>query len=204
MNDQREFWNERFAKEGYFYGTEPNLYVAARIDAFDSPKKILFLGEGEGRNAIYAARAGHAVTALDASDIGLAKCAQRAREENLSLTLVHTDLEIWEPAERYDAVLCSFLHLPEPLRSNVYGKVLNILNPGGVFAGEFFSIQQMPRTTGGPKDETLLYTAAQLREIFERHGGCTILELSETETELNEGRGHVGIASVVRMTVERS
>jgi SAM-dependent methyltransferase len=203
MSDQREFWNERFAKEGYFYGLEPNLYVASHIDAFNGPKKILFLGEGEGRNAIYAARAGHEVTALDASDIGLAKCAERSRAENLSVNLILTDLEVWNPDERYDAVLCSFLHLPEPLRSDVYAKVLDALNPGGLFAGEFFSIHQMPRTTGGPKDETLLYTAAQLQEIFDRHAGCTVLELAETETELNEGRGHIGVASVVRMAVRR-
>ena len=197
MSDQRAFWNERFGKEGYFYGTEPNRYVAERIDVLTTPKKILFLGEGEGRNAIYAARAGHTVTALDASDIGLAKCADRAKCENLSV-----ELEAWEPSESYDAVLCSFLHLPEPLRSDVFAKVLSILNPGGVFAGEFFSIRQMPRTTGGPKDESLLYTANALEEILERHP-CDILELIETDTELNEGRGHVGIASVVRLTVRK-
>lgn len=203
MSDQREFWNERFGKEGYFYGTEPNLYVASRIDALTPRKKILFLGEGEGRNAIYAARMGHDVTALDASDVGLAKCAQRAKDENLSLNLVHADLEVWEPQERYDAVLCSFLHLPEPLRSAVYAKVLGALESGGIFAGEFFSIRQMPRTSGGPKDESLLYTADALRDIFAQHP-CEILELCELDTPLNEGRGHVGIASVVRLAVRRS
>ena len=98
----------------------------------------------------------------------------------------------------------SFLHLPEPLRSDVYTKVLGILKSGGLFAGEFFSIHQMPRTTGGPKDETLLYTAEQLQAIFERHSGIDILELCELDTELSEGRGHVGIASVVRMAVRKS
>lgn len=203
MSDQREFWNERFAKEGYFYGLDPNRYVASHIDSFTAPAKILFLGEGEGRNAIYAAQRGHAVTALDASDVGLAKCAERAKSANLTLELIHADLEVWEPLETYDAVLCSFLHLPEPLRNDVYAKVLGILKHGGLFAGEFFSIHQMPRTTGGPKDETLLYTADALRSILVRHS-CDILELTECDTELNEGRGHVGIASVVRMAVRKS
>jgi trans-aconitate methyltransferase len=203
MNDQREFWNERFVKEGYFYGTEPNLYVASHIDALKEPKKILFLGEGEGRNAAYAARAGHTVTALDASEIGLAKAEALSRSFGHQITLIHTDLEVWEPAESYDAILCSFLHLPEPLRSEVYAKTLAALNPGGLFAGEFFSIRQMPRTTGGPKDETLLYTAEALQNILSRHR-CDILELAELDTELNEGRGHIGIASVVRMAVRRS
>lgn len=200
MSDQREFWNERFAKEGFFYGLDPNLYVASHIDALNPSSKILFLGEGEGRNAIYAARSGHDVTALDASDVGLAKCAERSRAENLSVTLIHTDLEVWEPLARYDAILCSFLHLPEPLRSDIFAKVVQTLKPGGIFAGEFFSIHQMPRTTGGPKDETLLYTAEALQNIFDSHP-CEVIELIETETDLSEGRGHIGIASVVRMAV---
>lgn len=202
MSDQREFWNERFAREGYFYGTEPNRYIAAHIDTLSEPKNILFLGEGEGRNAAYAVRAGHTVTALDASEIGLAKADALARSFGHIITLIHADLETWEPAEHYDAVLCSFLHLPEPLRSDVYAKVLAALKPGGLFAGEFFSIRQMPRTTGGPKDETLLYTAEALRAILASHP-CDILELEELDTELNEGRGHVGVASVVRMAVRK-
>lgn len=203
MSDQREFWNERFAKEGYFYGTEPNRYLAAHIDALSGSSNILFLGEGEGRNAAYAARSGHKVTALDASDIGLAKADALARSFGHTITLIHTDLEVWEPHETYDAVLCSFLHLPEPLRSDVYAKVLGALKSGGFFAGEFFSIRQMPRTTGGPKDETLLYTADALRSILTNHP-CDILELAECDTELSEGRGHNGIASVVRMAVRKS
>jgi len=203
MSDQREFWNERFAKEGYFYGTHPNLYLKSQIDRFDFAQRILFLGEGEGRNAIYAASRGHRVTALDASDIGLAKTAVQAQEKGVEVALVHTDLELWEPSEEYDAILCSFLHLTEPLRSEVFAKAIRHLRNGGVFAGEFFSIHQLPKTTGGPKDEALLYTADALREILTPLP-CEIMELCEMETELNEGRGHNGIASVVRLTVRKS
>lgn len=204
MNDQREFWNDRFGREGYFYGTNPNAYLASRIDLLKPNQKILFLGEGEGRNAAYAARMGHRVTALDVSEVGLAKARALVHSFGYDMELIHTDLEDWEPECSYDHVLCSFLHLPEPLRTNVFTKVLSILNPGGLFAGEFFSIHQMPRTTGGPKDETLLYTADTLQTIFDQHPVCEIQELRECETELNEGRGHRGIASVVQMTVSKS
>ena len=202
MSDQREFWNERFAKEGYFYGKEPNQYVASHIDMLEQGKNILFLGEGEGRNAAFALTQGHTATALDASDIGLAKAEALAHSLGFTLSLIHIDLEDWEPGEHYDAIFCSFLHLAEPLRSDVFSKVIEHLKPGAIFAGEFFSIHQLPRTTGGPKDETLLYTADELHALLEQTP-CDILELCETETELNEGRGHIGIASVVRMAVRK-
>ncbi|MFY9142189.1 class I SAM-dependent methyltransferase [Sulfuricurvum sp.] len=202
MSDQREFWNERYEREGYFYGKEPNRYLASHIDTLEAGKEILFLGEGEGRNAVYAAKAGHRVTALDASDIGLAKASALAQSAGCTITCIHADLEEWEPSGHYDAIFCSFLHLAEPLRSDVFSKMIQHLKSGGLFAGEFFSIHQLPRTTGGPKDETLLYTADALRSILE-HTPCEILELCEIETELNEGRGHIGIASVVRMAVRK-
>lgn len=202
MSDQREFWNDRFGREGYFYGVTPNLYLKSHLDALSPSQNLLFLGEGEGRNAVYAAKLGHNVTALDASDIGLAKASMLAHQHNTAISLIHTDLEQWNPQESYDAIMCSFLHLMEPLRSEVFTKTIHNLRPGGIFAGEFFSIHQLPRTTGGPKDESLLYTADNLQAIV-RQLPCDILELLELDTELYEGTGHNGLASVVRLTVKK-
>lgn len=202
MNDQREFWNDRFAREGYFYGTTANQYLASHIDALPPKQTILFLGEGEGRNAVYALQRGHTVTALDAAEIGLAKTAQLAQSKGLELSLIHTDLEFWNPTQTYDAIMCSFLHLYEPLRSEVFAKALNHLNKGGVFVGEFFSVHQFPKTTGGPKDINLLYTADQLSAILKALP-CEILELDETDTQLREGAVHNGLASVVRLKVQK-
>ncbi len=202
MNDAREFWNERFGREGFFYGIHPNVYLKAQLDALPPSQDILFLGEGEGRNALYAAKLGHTVTALDTSEIGLAKTAMLSSQHNLDITLIHTDLESWEPKENYDAIMCSFLHLIEPLRSEIFAKTIKHLNTGGLFSGEFFSIHQLPRTTGGPKDTTLLYTADNLQSIM-RELPCDIVELIELDTQLYEGTGHNGLASVVRLTVKK-
>lgn len=202
MIHQRDFWNERFAREDYFYGTEPNVYLKSLIDSLPENSDILFLGEGEGRNAVYAALAGHNVTALDASEIGLMKTMALADEKGCSLRPVLMDLDFWSPIEQYDAILCSFLHLPEPLRTKTFAKVMKVLNDGGLYGGEFFSIHQLPKSTGGPKDPELLYTANDLEKILTSLP-CEILELQETDTELSEGSGHVGLASVVRMKVRK-
>lgn len=202
MNDQREFWNERFGREGYFYGTTANRYLASNIDTLKHKQNILFLGEGEGRNAIYACECGHTVTALDAAEIGLEKTALLAQNKGFEISLIHTDLEFWNPTQQYDAIMCSFLHLYEPLRTEVFAKSLAHLNKGGIFVGEFFSIHQFHKNTGGPKDLKLLYTAENLSSILDTLP-CDILELSEMDTELHEGRVHDGIASVVRLKVQK-
>jgi hypothetical protein len=202
MSDQREFWNERFGREGFFYGTTANCYLATHIDTLPPQQTILFLGEGEGRNAVYAVERGHTVTALDAAEIGLAKTAMLAKSKGFELSLIHTDLEFWNPIEHYDAIMCSFLHLTEPLRSEVFTKAVEHLKEGGIFVGEFFSIHQLPKTTGGPKELDLLYTADQLSSILKTLP-CEILELCEIDTELHEGKVHNGLASVVRLKVQK-
>ena len=70
------------------------------------------------------------------------------------------------------------------------------LRPGGTLILEAFSKKQLERGTGGPRDPDLLYETVDLREDFEE---LKILTLEDCDVELNEGRYHLGAASVVRM-----
>lgn len=68
---QQEFWNGKFSKADFFYGVNPNEFLASNLELLKEYKKMLCLGEGEGRNAIFFAKNGFNVTAIDASDLGL-------------------------------------------------------------------------------------------------------------------------------------
>ena len=48
----KEFWDKRYSEKEFSYGTEPNQFFKQQIEKL-VPGKILFLGEGEGRNAIW-------------------------------------------------------------------------------------------------------------------------------------------------------
>ena len=63
-------WDERYSAEEYAYGTEPNDFLAEYHHLIPSGK-ILCLADGEGRNAVYLARQGYEVTAVDSSAVGL-------------------------------------------------------------------------------------------------------------------------------------
>ena len=76
MNPQ--FWDNRYATDDFVYGTEPNDFLRHCANYIpDGP--VLCLGEGEGRNAVFLAGRGHAVTAMDQSSVGLHK-ARRATQ----------------------------------------------------------------------------------------------------------------------------
>lgn len=69
MND---FWNERFAAKEYVYGTDPNSFYKEQLLLLETGS-VLFPAEGEGRNAVYAAKLGWDVTAFDSSTEGNAR-----------------------------------------------------------------------------------------------------------------------------------
>jgi len=195
-------WNEKFSREGYLYGKKPNAFLAKHSTLLHPQSDILMLGEGEGRTAVYMASLGHDVTALDASDVGLEKCRALAEEINVSLRTVHADLSVWKSEQLYDAVMTSFLHLSEPLRSQAFGASLESIKPGGYFMGEFFAVEQLLRDSGGPKMEALLYTLDSVTEIF-KGDGFKVIVLEQCEDYLDEGSGHQGDAMLVRVIVQK-
>ena len=86
------FWDERYAAPGYAYGTEPNDFLAEVAERIPVGGRVLCLADGEGRNGVFLARRGHAVTSVDLSPVGLRKAEALAAQHGVSITTVHADL----------------------------------------------------------------------------------------------------------------
>jgi len=196
---QQEFWNSKFSRDGFLYGIKPNTFIASKIKMFPRGGKVLCLGEGEGRNAIFLAKRGLTVTAIDASDIGLSKLHFRSIEEDVKIETICADLNEWEVKETYDVIVASYLHMYKNEREDLFEKIEESLNPNGYFIGEFFSTKQLNYTSGGPKDEDLLYTV----DDFKKHFALCEKEIKEQVTILDEGKGHQGEACVIRVIVQK-
>src|SRR4051812_6310951 len=77
-------WDQRYSAAGDVYGTEPNDFLAAHVDAIPAGP-VLELGCGEGRNAVFLAGRGYEVTAVDQSAAGLRKAERLAVDRGVSL-----------------------------------------------------------------------------------------------------------------------
>lgn len=193
-------WDQRYSSTTYVYGTQPNDFlveVAAQIPA----GPVLCLAEGEGRNAVFLAQRGHAVTAVDASDVGLTKAQALAAARHVSLTTVVADLATYDiEAGAWAGIVATWAHLPPPVRRSVHARVVAGLRPGGVFVLEAYTPAQIKFGTGGPKDPNLCMTLADLRTEL---AGLEIVIGRECEREVLEGTGHTGRASVVQVFARR-
>ncbi len=196
---QKEFWNNKFSKADYFYGINPNEFLASNIGLLNNHKKLLCLGEGEGRNAIFFAKNGFEVSAIDASDLGLGKLQNRAKEENLDIKTICIDLNFWKAEEKYDVIMASYLHLLKNEREELFKKIEEALNINGYFIAEFFSTKQLSYNSGGPKDLDLLYSV----ENFSNHFNLCKKNITEEIVVLDEGIGHQGEACVIRVVIQK-
>ena len=97
MNDNwdteyKNMWDERYKKEVYVYGKEPNHFFKEWLVKF-KPVSILMPADGEGRNGVFAAIEGWAVTSYDLSEAGRAKALSLAREYNVTINYIVGDFE---------------------------------------------------------------------------------------------------------------
>lgn len=191
----KEFWDNRYSDADYAYGKDPNAFFREQTDLL-KPGKLLLPGEGEGRNAVYAARRGWQVKAVDYSDEGKRKAEQLAAEYGVSIDYEVKSIEMMnlQPAH-YDAAAFIYVHLPADAMGMVVRNVLHSLKKGGVVLMEFFSKKQLGLESGGPKSPDLLYTTGQVESWLT---DTRISMIREAEIGLDEGLFHQGRAWVIQ------
>jgi hypothetical protein len=199
----KQMWDARYSEEDYAYGEEPNRFFAESLGAAPKPgaSRILLPADGEGRNAVHAAREGWVVDAYDISEAGRDKAQRLAERERVEISYAiagHETAEI-EPGS-YDAVALIFAHMPPQLRRAMHRRLAAALAPGGRLLLEAYSKQQLEHGTGGPPVEPMLYSLEELREDFAE---LEIETLEQIETEIVEGKYHTGLASVIRLVARR-
>lgn len=172
-----EFYQDR-AKPCPFFTAAPCESLAGWVnDGLIKPGRALDLGCGTGRNAIFLARHGFAVEAVDYSKAAIAWTRDRAVEAGVDIALTCCNVFALEPKpSSYDLVYDSgcFHHIAPHRRGGYVDLVVNALKPGGWFGLTCFR----PEGGSGYTDDEVYerrslggglgYTAEVLRAIWSR------------------------------------
>ena len=199
-NEWTQRWNQRYAAPEFAYGTEPNEFFREQLSKL-KPGNLLLPAEGEGRNAVFAARMGWTVSAFDISSEGKKKAEQLATANGVSINYQVGELDSLDYAPgQFDALALIYAHFPAPVKAAMHRALGPLLRPGGTIIFEAFSkshLDYMARNEqlGGPKDLASLFSIAEIRQDFP---GYEILQLEEVEVNLDEGEFHKGTGSVIR------
>ncbi|HVX52004.1 MAG TPA: methyltransferase domain-containing protein [Chitinophagaceae bacterium] len=195
----KEFWNSRFEETDTFYGQVPNDFFKDFIDRMPVGR-VLLPGEGEGRNAIYAASRGWGVEAFDWSEAARAAAAENAETAGVMLHYELKEIAAYKPLKKYDLVALVYVHLPEAERKEFHKKLVQSLEPGGYIIMEAFAKNQPGNIVAGPGDPSLYYSAADIEKDFAE---LNISLCDEEILQLNEGELHNSQARVIHFVGRR-
>jgi SAM-dependent methyltransferase len=199
-NSWTQRWNDRYSNEEFAYGEDPNNYLKEQLEKLN-PGTILFPAEGEGRNAVFAAKLGWQVFAFDISNEGKNKALKLAEVNRVTI-----DYQVGEfqslnfNPEQFDAIALIYAHFPAEIKSSIHKALDQYLKKDGIIIFEAFSKKHLEYLAkndkvGGPKDIESLFSIEEIQNDFPNY---EFIALEEKEIELKEGSFHNGKGSVIR------
>ncbi len=176
MSDEesaREHWNERRAAGGFEpFPDTPADWLVEHGPLLGTEGRALDVACGDGRNALYLARLGFEVAAVDVSDVAIDALRAAAAERELAIEPRVVDLEREPPAAGSYDVVVNFNYLQRDL----FEALERALRPGGWLVFETFGrahVDELERSMNEAYvlgDNELLHAFPSLRVRHYREG----------------------------------
>lgn len=135
-------YDDRYNTKEYYWGLKPNriCYDIMKILPPIKPYRVLDIGCGEGKDAVFFAKCGYAVTAFDISEQGIEKAKRLAEYNKVEVKLFKADIFDYRPDTEYDIIFSSgVLHfLPRTERENFCGSLKSHTSESGINAMNVF------------------------------------------------------------------
>ncbi len=193
-------WDQRYSENGFAYGTEPNEFLKSEYRRIPEGGRVLCLAEGEGRNAVFLAKQGYSVMAVDQSSVGLGKAKNLATEHGVEISTIVADLADYDfGSEIWDGIVSIAAHVPPELRRRIHRQTVNALKIGGVFILEAYTERhlEMNGAGGPPSSQRPLFMS--LNELKSELEGLDFTVGAEIERNISEGNYHQGESAVVQV-----
>lgn len=135
-------YEQRYQDEDYYWGIQPNrlCYEILQRRPPVRPLRVLDIGCGEGKDAVFLARNGYMVSAFDIAEAGLKKARSLAEFHGACVDFFRADLLNFQPEGLYDIVFSSgvFQYLPPEKRRDVILRLKEHTAPHGLHAINVF------------------------------------------------------------------
>jgi SAM-dependent methyltransferase len=160
--------------DGRYQGTEPvwcltpHPLVLQELERLPPPApgdEAVDLGAGTGRHALWLARRGWAVAAVDFSSVALAHLSARAAREELPVRVTHADLAVYQAAGQYQLALVAYVHPDLVTQAAMLTTASRALGPGGVLVLVGHHPDNVGAGVGGPQDAALTYQPQRLTAL---------------------------------------
>ena len=161
-------WDKRYQSVDRVWSIGPNLYVKDRLRG-NSPGRGVDLAAGEGRNSVWLAEQGWSMTAIDFSEVAVAK----GIGQDSGIEFVVADVLDWEPTGEFDLVLIAYLQLRETEFEKMVRRSVEWLSPGGEIFLVGHHTSNIERGWGGPRYIEVLWDVERIVDWID---GLTVVE----------------------------
>lgn len=164
------FYEADYEKEEYYWGTQPSSMCLKVLELLPPkrPLKLLDIGCGEGKDAVFFARCGYQVSAFDLSEAGLQKAKRLAEQAHVHLHLFRANICDYRLNEKYDILYSSgVLHVIKPgLRDEIMANYKSHIHPNGIAAFQVFVKKPFIAPPPEKEEHSYLWQSGQLFTYF--------------------------------------
>ncbi|MBF0312435.1 MAG: class I SAM-dependent methyltransferase [Oligoflexia bacterium] len=144
----QEIWDKKYNNASYVYGKGPAKFLEENVAFIPAHSKILDVGMGEGRNAVFLAQRGHKVTGIDISAVAVQKAQQLATEFGTRIKSEVISYKNYQVKDgEYDVIIC-FYFVDKELNK----KIMKWLRPGGILIYESYTTNQLKIANFNPSN----------------------------------------------------
>jgi len=184
-----ERWNRILTEPAPRFNTKPNAFLVEMTRGI-TPGRALDVGMGQGRNALYLAQQGWAVTGFDPADKAVAAAQEQAKQLGLKLTtLVLRDDQFDFGKAQWDLIVLSYVSL-----RHLVPHVSDALKPGGLVVVEGFHRDATKTASIGGG---VVFDTNELLKLFE---GLRVVRYEDTDGPADFG---MGATRVVRLAARK-
>lgn len=135
-------YEERYKEDGYYWGLVPNrlCYEVMRLKPPVEPYRVLEIGCGEGKDAVFLAKNGYRVSAFDIAEAGLEKARELAARSGVQVDFFRANILDYRPEEEFDIIYSSgvFYYAGPGIRQELIDSLKSHTKPGGINAVNVF------------------------------------------------------------------
>lgn len=164
-------YDREYKKEEYYWGLQHSLLAEQITEIMQEDKenrRLLDIGSGEGRDAIYFAKYGFQVDALEISTPGIEKIRQYSQSSGYEVNILHANMIGYEFTASYDVIYShgSLQFLPLDQRQNHFDKYKRRTNIGGLNAHLIFVEKPFIKVAPDWEKDEFFYLSGDLARYY--------------------------------------
>jgi SAM-dependent methyltransferase len=164
----RAAWDRRYDATDLVWSDRPNRFLVDETVGL-APGRALDVACGEGRNAVWLAGRGWAVTGADFSPVAIGKARRLATAHGVEATFVEADARTWQPPGRYDLVALCYLQMPPDMLGGVLERLVPAVAAGGTLLVIGHDRRNLAEGVGGPRDPEVLLDPRDVAGLVRPH-----------------------------------